>query len=132
MTETDWETMIVSRLTTKAEPLHALVGDRVHPLRLPQTPTLPAIVYTVIDDPDRWGHHGFARVQVTAWAATYATAKAVITAARAQLRGYAGATVTDRIEDIDVDLGAWAGFDPDLGLYRRDLDVIILHINKRQ
>jgi hypothetical protein len=79
----------------------ALVGQRMHARMLPQTPTLPAIVYQRIDTRrlhDMNGPDGLprARVQVTSCAATVAAAWDVANAVRARLDGYQGAwgTVT--------------------------------------
>lgn len=73
----------------------ALVGARMHPRMLPQTPTLPAIVYQRIDT--RRLHHldgpdGLprARMQVTCWATTPAGAYDLAAAVRSRLDGYRG------------------------------------------
>ena len=74
----------------------ALVGTRMHARVLPQTPTLPAIVYQRIStrrQHDLAGPDGLPRprMQVTAWAATPAEAYDLAAAVRARLDGYKGA-----------------------------------------
>lgn len=73
----------------------ALVGTRMYPRKLPQTPTLPALVYQRIDT--RRGHDMAGadalprpRMQVTCWATTPAGAYALAAAVRVRLDGYRG------------------------------------------
>lgn len=128
----DWESMVFDWVTTKGTALYALIGDRVYPLELPQSGPLPAVVYTIVDDVEELdGHNGVGRIQFTAWSRTYAGAKQVRDALRVRLRTLALAGTTDRIEDIDVSFTGPAGKDPDLGLYRRDLDAMILHVRRQ-
>ena len=73
----------------------ALVGTRMHAHMLPQTPTLPAIVYQRIDtrrEHDMAGPDGLPRprMQVTSWATTPAGAYDLAAAVRARLDGYKG------------------------------------------
>ena len=72
-----------------------LVGTRMHARRLPQAPTLPAIVYQRIDTRrlhDLSGPDGLprARMQVTCWGATPADAYSLAAAVRARLDGAKG------------------------------------------
>jgi len=74
----------------------AIVGTRMHARMLPQTPTLPAIVYQRIDTRrmhDLAGPDGLPRprMQVTSWATTPAGAYDLAAAVRARLDGYKGA-----------------------------------------
>ena len=74
----------------------ALVGTRMHARMLPQTPTLPAIVFQRIDtrrEHVMTGPDGLPRprMQLTCWATTPAGAVALAAAVRARLDGYAGA-----------------------------------------
>lgn len=73
----------------------ALVGTRMHARMLPQTPTLPAIVYQRVDTRrlhDLTGPDGVPRprMQVTCWATTPAGAYALSDTVRARLDGYKG------------------------------------------
>ncbi len=72
-----------------------LAGTRMYPAKLPQGPTLPAIVYQRIDtrrQHDMAGPDGLPRprVQVTAWAANVAGAWALANAVRGRLDGFSG------------------------------------------
>lgn len=74
----------------------ALVGTRMHARKLPQTPTLPAVVYQRIDTRRLHimsGPDGLPRprMQLTCWAATPAGAYDLAAAVRARLDGYRGA-----------------------------------------
>lgn len=74
----------------------ALVGARMHARKLPQTPTLPAIVYQRVDTRrlhDMAGPDGLPRprMQVTCWATSPAGAYDLAAAVRARLDGYKGA-----------------------------------------
>jgi hypothetical protein len=73
--------VVYSRLTTFAG-LAALIGTRAYPLVIPLTGTLPAVAYQTISSEPKTSHDGFSgltqtRVQLTAVAADYATAKEV-------------------------------------------------------
>lgn len=74
----------------------ALVGTRMHARMLPQTPTLPALVYQRVDtrrEHDMAGPDGLPRprIQLTCWATTPAGAYDLAAAVRARLDGYSGA-----------------------------------------
>lgn len=127
----DWETMVFDWVTEEGTALYSLIGDRVYPLELPQDGTLPAVVYTIVDDVEELdGHNGVGRIQFTAWSRTYAGAKQVRDALRDRLRPLVGRSGGERIEDVDVSFTGPAGKDPNLGLYRRDLDALILHVRR--
>lgn len=69
----------------------ALVAARIHPLRLPQTVTMPAINYQRVatapnNDLEGDQTHEWVRVQVDCWAATYAESKTLAAAVRVALR----------------------------------------------
>lgn len=86
----------------------ALVGTRVYPLRAPQNAVRPFVVYQRISAPrvSAFGSDtGIARprFQVTAWADTYAGAKAVATAVRQALQRYRGTILGVEILDCYVD-----------------------------
>lgn len=72
-----------------------LVGARMYPRMLPQTPTLPALVFQRIDTRrlhDLDGADGLprARLQITCWAALPDDAATVAQAVRARLDGVTG------------------------------------------
>lgn len=75
--------------------LSALVGTRVYPVKLPQSPTYPAVSY---QRTGRTQHHAMgadanvreARFQVSGWDPSYATAKGVATQMRLALDRWRG------------------------------------------
>jgi len=74
----------------------AAVGQRMYPRRLPQGPTLPALVYLRVDtrrEHDMDGPDGLPRprVQVTAWGANVQAATELAALVRVRLDGYRGA-----------------------------------------
>ena len=74
----------------------ALAGTRMYSRSLPQTPTLPAIVYQRIDTRrlhDMDGPDGLPRprIQLTCWATTPAAAAELAAATRERLDGFRGA-----------------------------------------
>ena len=74
----------------------AAVGARMYPRRLPQVPTLPALVYQRIDTRrlhDLDGPDGLPRprVQITVWAANVQGATDTAALVRGRLDGYRGA-----------------------------------------
>lgn len=103
-----------------------LVADRIFPEVLPQEPTLPAVVYTVVDDVPVHSLQGCtagtsnARVQIDTYAKTYVTAQTVAEAIAAALQSYVGPDATamllsrrDEYEDdpaeyrVSLDFSMW-------------------------
>jgi hypothetical protein len=74
----------------------SLVSTRIYPLKLPQTVTLPAITYQRISTPRVLTHDqasgGLAlpRFQITVWAESPDSAKAVVDAVRTAIHGFRG------------------------------------------
>jgi len=74
----------------------AQVGTRMYPRKLPQNPTLPALVYQrvdtrrlhVMEGPDGLPR---ARMQITAWASSVSGLEGTTEAVRERLDGFAGA-----------------------------------------
>jgi hypothetical protein len=111
----------------------ALVSSRVYPLRLPQVPTFPAIVYQVVSTVVMDHHHGSAgrllraRVQFTLWAGSHAGADALARALRAALDGYAG-TMTSTVVGYALMQTERADWDATTEDYRRIQDYYILYV----
>lgn len=86
-----FETILFTKLSGTAA-LTALVGTRIYPLIIPQGATYPAVTYQRISTMAREGcmseDDGLARarIQVTAWAETFTSAKAVIDQVRQALQ----------------------------------------------
>lgn len=111
--------------------LSALIGTRLYPVTLPQTPTLPAVIYQRVSGPEVYSHQGFSnlvtpRFQFDCRGLTYASAKAVAAQVKAALRGYKGlmGTVSVNGARIENDLDA---SDPELGHYSVLIDAVIPH-----
>lgn len=96
--------------------LNALIGTRVYALRLPQKPTLPAVVFTRIGEDFEHASGADPNIrklllQFSSWATTYEGAKAVADQVHAAFSRYAGtldSTVIDQcfaenVVDLDDD-----------------------------
>jgi hypothetical protein len=92
----DIEQALTAKLINTAA-ISTLVSTRCHPLRLPDTAALPAIVYTEVSAPTYATHDESssnaltrARYQIDAWATTYAGAVALGLAIWTALEGFSG------------------------------------------
>jgi hypothetical protein len=95
----DAEIALVYKLTNAAA-VTALIGSRMHPLRLPDTPTFPCITYKEIDAPIVTTHDETAanalvhsRYQLDCWASgvyAYANSVALAKAVFVELEGFSG------------------------------------------
>lgn len=116
-----------------------LVSTRVYPLRLPQKPTLPALVYSRISGVRIEQLNGVAsaaepRYQIDAWAVTLAGAQALGKAVRQRLENYNGTWTSNGSPPISVGVSArivneWESFEEDIngGLCRHSADYFIFH-----
>lgn len=102
------ETALFTRLTSTHAGTAALIGTRCYPLRLPQKPTFPAVVYQRVSSSGQIGttDRRTPRLQLSCWATTYAGARALAVQVRAALEEYADATirmgrVVNEIDDFD-------------------------------
>lgn len=113
--------------------LSALVGSRIYPLKLPQNPTLPAVVYVKVSYAGERAmgtgnpRASRARFQFSCFAQSYASAKDVAEQVKLALQDYSGlmgggVTVLDTnvVGEVDV-------FEPDTGLYHVPVDVLLIH-----
>jgi len=109
----------------------ALVSNRVHFLKLPQDPKLPAIVIQKIDSPKI---HGFSadigamtRIQTTSWATTYSGCSAVQEAIRGATQNYFNQTMGSvPVMNIELDEGPDT-YEDDTGRYGKVIDLLIYH-----
>lgn len=94
----------------------ALVGTRVYPLILPQTPTYPAITYQRISSTGTNGNTALraSRYQVNCWATTHAGAQALAGAVKTLFEEYTSTTsgikmslVVNELDDYDDDTDAY-------------------------
>jgi len=118
------ETDIINRLSTFPG-LIALLGTRVYPLILPQTPTLPAITYQKISGVREQAHSGDSslqhpRYQFSCWALTYGAAWAVAEQVRLALQGLTSAGVGIWENALDL-------YDPETSWYHVPVDITIWH-----
>lgn len=129
--------LAVYTILKDAAAVSALVGSRIYPLKAPAKVVKPYVTYQRISG-NRWrsfdGPTGTAqpRIQVDAYATTYAAAKGLADAIRRTLDGYAGSVATTsgpvRIGGIslmtDRDL-----FEDDIdpALYRVSMDFMVTH-----
>lgn len=115
------------------------VGARVYPMTLPQTVTLPAIVYRVVSDDPSVTHsdaqdsptytgirHSFTRIQFDCVARTYDEAEALCDELLDVAVGYSGMWGPEEIDSVrpELRLDDW---DPDVALYRVIQDLIVGH-----
>lgn len=122
--------MIETSLKTKllaASGVTAIIGTRLHPLKLPQSPTLPALTYQRIGGPHTHAMGeasglAYPIIQLTSWAETYAEAKTLAAAVQAALDGQSCGTggVAELQNDIDL-------VDPETGWYYVAADYQIAH-----
>ena len=88
MIEATFRTYVLAGTTLKA------ITTRMYPLKLPQSPTLPAIVYTKVSGFREHDMDGSSiatpRIQFDCYAATYAAAKALADALRERADSYTG------------------------------------------
>jgi hypothetical protein len=133
------EAALVSLLTTGSpNPVHALVGTRVYPRKLPQNVTYPAIRYTRISTSRSEfrtldGRAGYARprFQIDCYGLTEASCVALAQALYQLLEGFDGIAAGLRIDGIgtddegaDVEEGVGPGGSD---LFRQRLDFMIPH-----
>lgn len=124
------EESLFTRLSTHAG-LSALVSARIYPLILPQKPTLPAVTYTRVSG-ERVSAMGAdtviarPRFQVSCFASTYASARAVAAQVRAALQRWrgtvGGVVIQDSFIESEIDL-----YEDDTKLYHTALDFEIIH-----
>ena len=103
-----------------------LVEARVYPEVLPQSPTLPAVVFSEVAGSEDYaldGPTGTAarRVQVDAWAKTRAEATALGAAVAALLSGHAGAAGGLEVQGMFLLSERW-DFESETALYRTSQD----------
>lgn len=112
----------------------ALVGVRVYPVKMPQRPTYPAVVYNRISGPrehSQDGSSGLAhpRFQLDCFAATYAGAKDLASKVRLALDGFRGSM--GGVSGVDVNAvfieDDRDDYDDDIHVYWVSLDAVVWH-----
>jgi hypothetical protein len=115
-----------------------LVGAHIHPLKLPETASLPAITYQLIssaNDPthDEAPGHAYMtdRYQTGSWATTYKESVALARAVFFALHGFSGSIYNGAdyfIFGSCFRAGKHDEYDPETGLYCRVQDFLVQHI----
>ena len=109
----------------------ALVVARVYPLKLPQSPTYPALTYEIISDiPHRSLDGDSDREQVRArihcWAATYVGAVDLAAKVRTAVADFSGTMGTVAVSSVKFE--TWNDIFEDVPeVYRRVTDFMITH-----
>lgn len=127
------ETALVNYLTSYAG-LTALISKRIHNMKLPQKPKLPAVVRQKIDSQRL---HGFSadygvmtRIQLTAWALTESEASDVKEQIRAATQNYMNQTMGGAggvvVKNIEYDEGP-DQYEDDTEKYGKVVDLVIWH-----
>ena len=108
-----------------------MVGGRIYPITLPQSPTYPALTYhraSTVRERHLRGPLGYAEVRerVHCWARSYGGAKDLAEAVRHLLDGYRGAAGAYEIGgaavETEIDL-----YDDNADVYRVVVDVMLPH-----
>jgi len=104
----------------------AIVGTRIYPLELPQTPTYEAITYQRVSNTAQQGSTALrqSRYQINCWAAKYSEAQELAVAVKTALEEY---TDTDQIPGIKMSQVAneFDDYDIEATVYRTVIDVIL-------
>jgi hypothetical protein len=91
---------LIRAVLSASTPVTAVVAARIHPVELPQAPTLPAIVLTPVQTTDERTLQGHARypvsdVVVDVCAATFAAADDLAETVKDALQNYRGGPIDD-------------------------------------
>lgn len=129
------EKVIRDRLNTHAGTI-ALVASRIYPVVLPQTPTYPAVTFSVVSSQRTEGVYsdpGMARVrfQITCWALTYDGVKSLAEQVRLALQRYgtsvSGTTIAG-VTVYDIHMGSEAdAYEPTLDAFAASIDFTVVH-----
>ena len=108
----------------------AIVSGRIYPVKLPDEPTLPALVYlrtagVSVESLDGKGA-AHPRFQIDAYAETYAAVKGLAEAVKTALRGYQGTWGTLKIQAVRF-LGDADMYEPETEEERVTMDFEIWH-----
>jgi len=109
----------------------ALVSTRIYPNLMPQTPTLPAVVYQMISNVRGERHRGQTgdarpRFQITCWAATYLAAAALSIQVRLAVMAMTGTVATVVINGV-WNAGETREYEDDTKLHAVAIDFLISH-----
>lgn len=116
-------TAIYDRLTTHAG-TSALISTRCYQVRLPDNPTMPAVVYHRVSSTSQQGSSDIrdARYQCNCWASTSAGAEALATQVRAALEDWTGSTSNIKYARVVSEID---DYEDDAEIYRVILDAML-------
>lgn len=122
------EQALTARLTGSTS-VSSLAGSRVYPVELPQNPKLPALTYDLISsirEPGGGTDSGdvHARLQVTAWAKTYAAASGLSEGVRAATQRWSGTSTGVVVQEIMIE-NEFAFYDDETGTHAHTLDLMV-------
>ena len=105
------------------------VDSRVHPKKLPQNTSYPALTYEIVSDPRGHTHDGpdgrvEARVRVTAWSPSYADVAEATGEVKDALDGYLGAMGDVRVWSVRH-TGGRDLYDSEVHVHHRPVDYLI-------
>lgn len=105
-----------------------LVVARVYPRKLPQTPTYPSIVYSIISDVPTEANTELSdvRIQLDCWSATYAGSRVLATAVKRALRYYRRSDAGNTVLSI-YDANQRDDDDDERQIYRQIVDMIAMY-----
>jgi hypothetical protein len=120
----------VTYLSANGE-LTAMISDRLYPLRLPESPTLPAVVYQEISCVPTYSQDGYSeveqtRMQLTCWSTTLLEALQIRQILKRALGGFRGVMGSEEVGAVFIEAGR-SDIDGETGLSYARIDVMIWH-----
>jgi hypothetical protein len=114
-------------IVDNASPVKALINTRMYPIVVPQSPTFPLITYSTISairghhmtGPDRLPTQ---RMQIDAWATTFAVARSLADAIRERIDSFKGLMTSTEVQGIF--------FDTERHLYEQDGSTVYFRISQ--
>lgn len=110
----------------------ALVSTRVYPDLMPQNPTMPAVVYQMIDNVREERHRGQTgdarpKFQLTCWGTTALSAAAVAVQVRLAIMAMSGSVNSVTIKGV-WNANETRGYEPDTQLHYVAIDFVVAHL----
>ncbi len=126
--------MLVKAIFTKLSTdggISAITSTRVYPIKLPQQPTLPALTYRIITEPQVHSMEGTfsqnARLQIDCWAETFLAAHELAEAVEDAMNDFSGTIGAEQVISSSVQVNKQDLFDPEVNDYRVSIDYSIWH-----
>lgn len=122
-------TAIFGYLAASAD-FHAVAGDRIYPVRLPQLPTMPCVSYSIMSDPRHCldgATYQHSRIQFNCWAETYLQVKSVAETIKALLNGFRGTMNSEEKIDSCLVISELDQFESNVDIFQEILEFSIWH-----